>query len=83
MSPDWIEIYGSYTPDELAVERARLKKLLEDKQGLTAQGYGTKNWQSDLNELRNQFHACQRAINARANANTARVGVMDYSQVRV
>jgi hypothetical protein len=83
-SSDWQEIYRSYSDAELATERGRLKKLLEDKQGLASQGIGSRSWANDLQELRQQFNSCVRVINERANMNRIpATGITDFSRITV
>lgn len=78
-SPEWVEIYESYSSDDLAGEIARLKKLLTDASGFTAMGSGSKNHQQDLGELRSQLSAAVRVQKARTAGPSS--GIMDFSGV--
>ena len=88
MSPEWIEIYKSYTSDELDVAISTLKKQLEDASGITAQGAGSKNYSRDLIHLQNRLHAAVRVRNLKTTSNqggrqAGSWGVMDFSKLRV
>ena len=64
---NWMEIYRSYTPEELAEEITQLKK---DVRGSFAQqGTGSVNHSRDLNMLENRLQAATRVQNERANRN--------------
>lgn len=83
-SNNWLEIYRGDTLDALLVERDRLRKILTERQGIAAQGYGQKNWTNDLRGLEDQLAACVRVINEmKASTQKPASGVMDYSKLRI
>jgi hypothetical protein len=74
---DWIEIYGTYTAEELATEMADLKKSL--KGSYAAQGHGNTSHQRDLGELRDRLAAAARIANRKSEGGAMRVGQVDFS----
>jgi hypothetical protein len=87
-SPDWIEIYGAYSGEELTNEITALKKQLSDASGITSQGAGSKSYQRDLLHLQNRLHAAVRVQNNRSRASlppsmNGSYGQADFSRVRV
>jgi hypothetical protein len=62
---NWMEIYRSYTPEELAEEITQLKKDLRG--GFTAQGSGSVNHQRDVSSLEARLQGATRVQNERAN----------------
>ena len=59
----WMEIYRSYTSEELATERTELQKTL--KGSLTSQASGTVSGTKDLQEARDRLQALTRVQNER------------------
>lgn len=87
-SQDWIEIYRSYTDDELAEELNDLKKQLKSAGGITGQGSGSVNYSRDLLHLQGRLHACVRVRGERSSSSfgpkaNGHWGVADFSGVRV
>ena len=82
-SNDWLEIYRSFTPDQLVAEKTRLLELITAREGITSIGYGTKQWQFSIDELRNKLQSVVRIQNERSASRPASSGVIDYSRVRV
>lgn len=62
-SPEWLEIFRSYTPDELAAHITTLKGEISV---YASQGHGDKNYTKDLAELRSQLSSAIRVQNERA-----------------
>lgn len=62
-SPEWLEIFRSYTPDELTAHITQLKSEISV---YTSQGHGDKNYTKDLAELRSQLSSAIRVQNERA-----------------
>lgn len=88
MSPDWIEIYKTYTGDELAAEITSLKNAISAASGITAQGVGSKNYARDLNHLTSRLAAAVRVQNLRTSSAigprlSGHWGVPDFSSTRV
>jgi len=63
----WMEIYRSYTTEDLAEEITQLKK--DVRGAFTAQGSGGVNHQRDLGQLESRLQAAVRVQNERANRN--------------
>ena len=82
-SSDWQEIYRTYSAAELTAERARLVKIIEEREGISSQSFGAKSWQNDLPELRNKLHAVVRILNENQAPRAARTGIMDFSDIRI
>ncbi len=61
----WIEIYSSYTGEELAAEIVQLKGELTIYR---TQSVGSKSFERDLESLKNRLHAAVRARNEKNNA---------------
>ena len=79
-SPEWLEIFRSYTPQELADQIATLKRQVSV---FTQQSVGGKSYVKDLAELRGQLSAAVRVQNERgqpADENYG-VGVTDFSRI--
>ena len=74
---DWIEIYSSYTSEELAAELAQLKN--DVRGSLAAQGHGATSHQRDLGELRDRLAAATRVATRGAKGGTWQVGQVDCS----
>lgn len=87
-SSDWIEIYGSYSAEELDAEIASLKQQLSAANGMVSQGAGSKSYQRDLLHLQNRLHSAIRVRNNRTSSalgprDSGAWGVADFSGVRV
>lgn len=65
---NWMEIYRSYTGEELAEEITSLKK--DVRGAFSAQGSGGVNHQRDLGQLEARLQAAVRVQNERAHRNT-------------
>ena len=78
----WMEIYRSYEPEELATEIVQLKK--DVRGSFAAQGHGATNHQRDLAELRDRLAAAVRVSNERRGGSTGswKVGQVDFSSNR-
>lgn len=59
-SPDWFEIYRTYTGEELEAERILLRKQITDAAGITGQAAGNVSYQRDLQHLQQRLHAVTR-----------------------
>lgn len=80
-STDWVEIYESYSAQELAEEISRLKQAAKDGENFTAQSVGGKSYSADLNELRTKLAAAIRVqTNAGASARP-RIGVANFGNL--
>jgi len=79
-SPEWMEVYRTYTGEELSTEIAALKK---QKSVYSGQNIGAKGYTKDLHELMNQLHAAVRVQNERTHQGDGSSGTVDFSQVRV
>jgi hypothetical protein len=79
----WMEIYRSYTGDELTQEIADLKADL--KGAYASQSSGSISHQRNIGELRDRLQAATRVINERAGAHdpSKRVGQADFSETSV
>jgi hypothetical protein len=79
-NPEWIEIFRSYTPEELS---AHVQKLKGQISVFTAQQIGSKSYTKDLNELRGQLAAAVRVRNERGASTVSNpfVGVVDFSGI--
>ena len=83
MSTEWMEIYGSYSADELDVEIERLKK---EATLYTTQQEGSKAYTKALTEVRDRLHAAVRVRNERRNRRSGgrdSWAVPDFSRVQV
>jgi len=80
-SPEWLEIFRSYTPDELAAQVAALKAQVSV---FSQQAIGQKSYTKDLNELRGQLSAAIRVQNERSQPSDSNpcVGTMDFGNCR-
>ena len=65
-SPEWMEIYRSYSPADLA---AAIVTLRSQATLYSQQAMGNKSYSKDLAEVKNRLHAATRVTNERANAN--------------
>ncbi len=76
-SPEWIEIFRSYTQDELFAHVAKLKQNISV---FSQQAVGSKSFTRDLNELRSQLAAAVRVQNERSQGSRVNqsVGVTDF-----
>lgn len=63
----WMEIYRSYTTEDLSEEIAQLQK--DVKGGFSSQGAGSVQHSRDLGELRDRLQAATRVKNERAGRN--------------
>ncbi len=78
-SPQWLEIYQSYSADELTAEIIALKAR---NTGFVSQGSPTgKNYQADLNEMREQLSAAVRVQTEMGGGGQPRSGVVDFSRM--
>lgn len=78
-SPEWLEIFRSYTPEDLATMVTDLKKQIGV---FTSQQVGSKSYTKDLGELRGQLSAAIRVQNERANPRgNPGFGITDFSGV--
>jgi hypothetical protein len=77
-SPEWLEIFRSYSPEALAAQVEELKKQVSV---FTSQQVGSKSYTKDLGELRGQLSAAIRIQNERANPGQAGFGITDFSRV--
>jgi len=77
---DWMEIYRTYSSEELDEEVAQLKKDL--KGSYSGQGVGAVNFQRDLSMLQSRLQAIARIRNEQANAINSGVGQVDFGNVR-
>lgn len=78
-SPEWLEIFRSYTPEELAAQIVDLKKQVSV---FTSQQVGSKSYTKDLGELRGQLSAAIRVQKERANPRgNPGFGITDFSKV--
>ena len=82
-STDWQEIYRTFTPTELTAERTRLLTLIEEREGISNQGYGAKSWAFDLQEMKNKLHSVVRILNENKTPQAARTGICDFSNIRI
>ena len=73
---DWMEIYRTYSSEELNEEVTQLKKDL--KGGYSGQGVGSVNFQRDLGMLQSRLQAISRIRNEQANAGNSNVGQVDF-----
>jgi hypothetical protein len=79
-SQEWIEIYRSYTSDELDTAISDLK---QQETLFTQQSVGSKSFSKDLRELRDKLHAAERVRNERSqSAANQGFGIPDFSNVR-
>lgn len=78
----WLEIYRSYTSQELSDEMVTLRASL--KGGFVSQGSGSVQHAKDLTELRDRLQAATRVFNQRSGNNSGgmRVGKVDFSGTR-
>lgn len=76
-SPEWVEIFESYSPAELA---ARIAELKEEVSVYSQQNVGTKSYTKDLAELRGQLAAAVRVQKQRTFSRNRSVGVTDHSR---
>lgn len=89
MDQDWVEIYRSYSADELAETIASLKKAVRDAEGISGASAGSKTFQRDFVHIKNRLQAAIRvqgnsgstAENAARNAGMW--GVPDFSNTKV
>lgn len=77
-NPEWLEIFRSYSGDELTT---RIVELKEEVSVYASQQIGSKSYTKDLGELRGQLSAAIRIQNERRNS-TTNPGVMvtDFSR---
>lgn len=88
MDQDWIEIYRSYSADELASEITRLKKAISDADGINSASSGSKTYQRDLLHLKNRLQAAVRVsgqvgASGRSPRDAGLWGVPDFSGAKV
>ena len=78
-SPEWQEIYRTYTDAELATEVAALKQQATN---LGSQTVGSQSLTADLAEVRNRLHAAIRVQNERSRPPCLNpdVGFADFSK---
>lgn len=74
-SPEWFEIFRSYTPEELATHISSLKQEISV---YAAQAVGSKSYTKDLAELRGQLSSAIRVQNERAGV-SPNTGITDFS----
>lgn len=77
-SPEWLEIFRSYTPEELTAHITALKKEISV---YAAQQVGSKSYTKDLAELRSQLSSAVRVQSERSSSAPAAAGVGDFSAV--
>lgn len=77
-SPEWCEIFRSYTPDELA---AHVTSLKQEISVYATQAVGSKSYTKDLGELRAQLSSAIRVQNERGSTGNVSVGVTDFSKL--
>ena len=78
-STEWLEIFRSYTPTELAAQVTDLKKQISV---FTSQTVGQKSYTKDLTELRGQLSAAIRVQNERAHPkDNPGFGITDFSGI--
>lgn len=85
-SSEWIEIYRSYSAEELAEEIADLKLQLKRASGINSQGIGSKSYQRDLLHLQNRLHAAirvQRLGSITSQRDSNMWGIPDASGVNI
>ena len=77
-SPEWQEIYRTYSDAELAAEAAALKLQATN---LGSQTVGSQSLTADLTEVKNRLHAAVRVQNERVNPPSTNpdVGFTDFS----
>ncbi len=75
-SPEWVEIFESYSPEELA---AQITKLKDQVSVYSQQAIGNKSYTKDLAELRGQLAAAGRVQKARTLKGDHSRGVSDFS----
>lgn len=66
-NPEWLEIFRSFTPDELT---AHVTALKEEISVYATQAIGQKSYTKDLGELRGQLASAIRVQTERANSTT-------------
>ncbi len=77
-SPEWLEIFRSYAPDELAAHVGTLKRQISV---FTQQAVGSKSYVKDLRELKEQLSAAVRVQKERAQPGNPAVGITDFSRL--
>lgn len=79
-SPEWLEIFRSYTGEELAAQITELKKQVSV---FSSQQVGSKSYTKDLGELRGQLSAAIRVQKERSQEPGVNqsVGVTDFSRI--
>lgn len=76
---DWLEIYQSYSAEELAEEITQLKKDI--KGNYSGQGVGSVNYQRDLTMIQSRLRAATRVVNERSQGDASNMGEVDFSGV--
>ncbi len=76
---NWIEIYRTYTPEELAAEIASLK---EWSAPVASQGAGEKSYTKEANFGARLASAC-RVQSERSGNSPGAVGIPDFSKIQV
>ena len=76
-SAEWMEVYRSYSLDEL---REEITTLRGENSAFTAQATGSKSFTRDLLNLRDRLQAATRVQNERGNLQKPSGGTVDYSQ---
>jgi hypothetical protein len=76
-SNEWMEIYRSYSNEELEKEITMLK---EQATLYTSQAIGDKQYTKALDVVQNRLHAAIRVRNERRNINKPAWAVPDFSQ---
>jgi len=77
-SQEWIEIYRSYSGDELDDEIDSLKQQLSI---FSSQSVGSKSFTRDLETLKNRLHAATRVKKEMGQPDVGSSGVTDFSGV--
>lgn len=77
-SPEWLEIFRSYTADELSAHIADLKKEISV---YAVQQIGSKSYTKDLAELRSQLSSAVRVRGERSSSAPSAAGVGDFTGV--
>jgi small-conductance mechanosensitive channel len=75
---DWVEIYATYTGEELSAEIEQLKKLATP---LSSQQIGSKSYTKDLREVRDRLQAANRVLRTRNASAEDYTAIADFSRV--
>ena len=79
-SPEWLEIYATYSDAELVAEVAALKR---QNSIFSSQTVGSKSFTRDLQELKNKLSSAIRVQTERGqSANNKNWSVTDFSRIR-